>query len=200
MPGEGGAKSISNPSGAYGYASEAVSQRISDELAAGFSTLPRWLADNSAVAVGTSTCRWSYFTAPYSLLSTTVRSATGTSATGTPTLVRVGLYLVDALGNLTLVASTANDTALWASANTAYTKSWSNPYQLQSGQRYAVTGIVVGASPCTLLGRQPGSALAAEFALPPVLASSLSGQSDLPATVAVGSLTNIGGYAYFAFV
>src|SRR5690348_10707358 len=57
-----------------------------------------------------------------------VISSSSTAAGATPTLVRFGLWTVAANGDLTLVASTANDTTLLASTFTAYTKALSVAY------------------------------------------------------------------------
>ena len=48
----------------------------------------------------------------------------GTAAAATPTLCRIGLYSVPDTwtGSMTCVAACDNDTALWAAANTRYTR------------------------------------------------------------------------------
>lgn len=117
--------------------------------------------------------------------STQVRVVTGSTAAGaTPTLCRIGLYQITTiLGILTgtLVASTPNDTTLFAAANTPYTKAWSVAVTPQPGQRYAVgTLVVTGAAAPTFVGQQFMNA--AEAALSPRMAGTLTAQADLPAT------------------
>jgi hypothetical protein len=85
-----------------------------------------------------------YFTAKRTETTTQVRVISGqTAAAATPTLCRIGLYLIDLnTQNGDLVAATANDTSLFATASTAYTRSWSSPYGKIAGQRYAM-GVLV---------------------------------------------------------
>lgn len=130
--------------------------------------------------------RLAFFSSRKQVATSQVRVLSGvTAADATPTICRIGLYLVardsqNVLGG-TLVASTANDTALFAVADTTYTKSWSVPYSMQLGQRYALGVLVVtGATAPTLVGRSFLST--AEAATDPRLSGVLTAQADLPAT------------------
>ena len=78
-----------------------------------------------------------------------VATGSGAAMSGA-TLVRLGLYTFnDSSATATLVAQTANDTSIFASSNTLYTRSFSATggypatYALQAGQRYAIGIIVV---------------------------------------------------------
>jgi len=78
-----------------------------------------------------------------------VATGSGAAMSGA-TLVRLGLYTFnDSTATATLVAQTANDTSIFASSSTLYTRSFSATggypatYTLQAGQRYAVGIIVV---------------------------------------------------------
>ncbi|MBN2445530.1 MAG: hypothetical protein JXO22_02310, partial [Phycisphaerae bacterium] len=116
------------------------------------------------------------------------RTLTGATAAVGATLCRIGIYSVDAgTGDLTLVASTANDTALWIAANTAYTKALSASFSKTAGSQYAVGVLCVGASTApTMVGQ---SAIAAtEAALSPRLSGLVSGQTDLPSNITAGSV------------
>ena len=169
-------------------------QFAADQLTAGQGTLPRVLAQSAAAATGTNqTLRLTYFTAARSFVSTQVAVYSGgTAAAATPTLVRLGLYSVAANGDLTLVASTANDTALFAAAQTAYTKAWSASVQLVAGQRYARGDLVVTAATAPTypgLSVHGGSATATAVAgAAPRLTGAVTGQADLPASVAAASV------------
>lgn len=124
-----------------------------------------------------------YFTAKAATVATNVSVSTGgTAAAATPTIARIGLYLVNADDTLTLVASTANDTTLLAATFTTYTKAFTAPYTLTAGQRYAIGIIVVsGAAVPTFAGAGPSVGAMALVA--PRVAGYLTGQSDLPASV-----------------
>lgn len=159
-------------------------------LTSGEETCARHLAQSSAVATSNQGLRLTYFTARKTETTANVRMDTGgTAAAATPTLCRFGLYSVDSGGGGTLVASTANDTTLFAAGNTGYTRAWSTPYSKVAGQRYALAVLVVtGAATPTFWGI--GSAgLAADAGLAPRLGGLLTGQADLPSSFTDASLT-----------
>lgn len=174
---------------------------VADQLAVGQEVMSRsQIQTNAAPLVSSGSCRLSFFTATKSETSTQVRVYSGATAAGaTPTLVRVGLYAVASDGAGTLVAATPNDTALLASTNTGYTKSWSTPYAVVSGQRYAMALLVVsGATVPTMAG----SALipASESAMSPRITGQISGQSDLPASFTDAGLTGSSTRIYAAIL
>jgi hypothetical protein len=158
-------------------------------LAEEWPTIPRVDLDSAAVATGSGNLRMQYFTARHSGTATNVRILSGTTAAGaTPTLVRIGLYTVDVSGNITLVASTANDTALLAATNTAYTKALQTPYAIVKGQRYGLGLLVVTAAAVpSVVGRSINGAIQQELNRLPSMANVLSGQTDLPASASFGS-------------
>lgn len=166
-------------------------------LTSGESTIPRLLADNVAsLAMTSQLLRLAFHTAKKTETITQVRVMTGTTAAGaTPSLVRIGVYTVDTAGDLTLVASTANDTALLAGANTVYTKALSASFTKSAGQRYAFGLLVVTAAAApTIVGALiPGST---EGGVAPRLNANVAAQADLPATVAAGSLAGTTGIIY----
>lgn len=176
---------------------------LSAQLTTGEAVFDRSLATTLGVSTVTQRMLLTYFVARKTETTTQVRVYSGsTAAAATPTLCRVGLYSVDSYGNLALVAATANDTALFASTNTAYTRSWSTPIQKTAGSTYAV-GIlqVSGGATATFLGaNHGGSVIAAEAFLAPTFCANLSSQSDLPASVAVASLGSYTARAYSALL
>ena len=164
-----------------------------DDLTTGESTLPRRIVFSSAVTGGNSVLRLTYFTAKKTETITQVRTITGTTAGVTPTLCRIGIYSVAGNGNLTLEASTANDTALWVAANTAYTKSLSASFTKTKGQRYAVALLVVGAATAPTFY---GNALSgSEMAFGPRL-SGFSNQTDLVSSLTEASISASGSNHY----
>lgn len=123
------------------------------------------------------------FTARKSEPVAAVRISTHTTAAGaTPSLCKIGFFRVEGSGamtdDLTLLAVTANDTSLFASATTAYTKSFTAPASKVAGVRYAVGVLVVSAAPLPNFG---GFTLAnsLESSVAPWTCATLAGQSDI---------------------
>lgn len=169
------------------------------DLTNGEGTMSRRAITATGVASGNGTMRLTYFTARKTETITQVRIPTGATAAVGATLCRVGIFTVDGSGNITLVASTTNDTALWIAASTSYTKSLSSSFSKVAGTLYAVGILVVGTSTApTFLG---STALnAAEAAVAPRLGASVSGQTDLPSSVSAGSIGDSAHLAYVALV
>lgn len=168
-------------------------------LSSGESTFPRlWATGNAGLNSGN--LRLTYFTARKSETVTQVRMfSNGTAAGATPTLVRYGLYTVAANGDLTLVANIASDTALFATQNTAYTRNLASPYAKVAGQRYASGLLVVtGATAPTVFCTVP--LISSEMAQAPRLSASLTGQTDLPSSIAAGTLTDTTAMCYSVLV
>lgn len=170
-----------------------------DALTSGESTLSRRAIMNGATLTS-GIVRLTYFTARKTETINSVRVGTHTTAAGaTPTLCRIGIYSVDGSGNLTLVASTANDTALFAAASTTYTKALSASWSKTAGQRYAVGVLVVtGATAPTIQGQI--LSIADELAQAPRLCGARSGQSDLPSSISVGNVADATHQCYVAMV
>lgn len=159
-------------------------------LTSGVETIPRNSINiNTLALVASQSLRLTYFTARKSFTSAQVRVPTGNIAAGaTPTLIRLGLYSIAADGSATLVASTANDTTLFALQATAYTRSWSTPVSVVQNQRYALGILVVtSATIPNFLGYNGQSA--SEMNVAPRLCGALGSQADLPASYADASLT-----------
>lgn len=140
-----------------------------------------------------------YFTFFSPLWTTTISNITAISAatasTGT-SLVRFGLYAFSG-GTATLVASTANDTTVFSSTNTASTRNLDTSYQLVAGNRYALAVLVVGSTPGTVYTafNNPPAALTA---LEPRLTGAVALQTNLPTTASSFAASNIGVWGRFA--
>ncbi len=106
-----------------------------------------------------------------------IRDAAG----ATPTLSRVGIYSVDGSGNLTLIGSSSNDTAMFTTAWDNKTVSLTADVDLVAGTTYAFGFLIVsGASMPGLWGVViPGD----ESAIAPLTNGYVDSQSDLPASV-----------------
>jgi hypothetical protein len=109
-----------------------------DGLAVGQETLSLANAVSTGVVISSGNIRLTYFTANRTETVTKCVVSTGNVAAGaTPTVIRMALYQVEDNGDLTEVATTPNDTTLFAATFTSYTKSFSSPYTVVAGQRYA---------------------------------------------------------------
>lgn len=153
-----------------------------DLLTIGQETIPRLIVDfGTGQNAASGSLRGTKFMARKAESVTQVRVRTVGAAGATPTLCRIGIYTVDAANLHTLVASTPNDTTLFAAANTAYTKALSAPLTTVIGTWYVVCILVVtGATMPTFAGR-PASA-EYDVTSGPRLVSRIDSQADLPAT------------------
>lgn len=161
-------------------------------LTTGEEISPRDISLFTGCTVTSQTMRMSYFTARKSETTTQVRLISVIAAAATPTLCRIGLYSIASNGDGTLVASTTNDTALFATANTAYTKSWASSYAKVAGQRYALAVLVVTATTLpTILGPPLlGTSGSVEYGIAPRVTGQIASQADLPSTFTSAGVSN----------
>lgn len=171
---------------------------VTEALASAREVSPRYLTSGesvldrdqgmSEVGLDLGTLHLSYFTALKTETVTTVITALLTNVAASNTLARIGIYSVDADGGLTaLLASTANDTALWETGNGNRAKALSASWAKVAGTRYAVGALVVGGTAPQLIGIFPSASMGA---VAPRTHGIVTGQSDLPASVASGSIAN----------
>jgi hypothetical protein len=173
--------------------------RSLDLLTTGEESIPRWVAAASNTAhPGTGILWLTFFTARKSDTGTAVKWAGGNTAAGaTPTLIRWGLFEVQADASLTMVASTPNDTTLFGSTFSYASKSYSAGYARIAGRRYAHGLLIVsGAAMPTFYGVGGSSAA---WGAAPLLCSQVASLSDLPSTIASASLsTTAPGRVFYA--
>ena len=169
----------------------------------GVETFNRFFANSLTVGAGgaSGTMRLSYFTPSATVTCSTVVACSGTTAAAaTPTLIRFGFYTVAANGDITLVASTPNDTALFALTSTEYTKALSSAYTFIGGQRYAGAILVISGTTLPSFIGQAASLPISTIARGPRLNGFVTGQTDLPASVAAGSIGNGSSLPWIAVV
>lgn len=170
--------------------SGAVTSRLNGlALATGQSTMDRRDATSGSTTISSGAPRFTYMVASKTEAIASVRAITGSTAASGLTLARVGIYSVDGKGSLTLIASTANDATLFAATNTAYTKALSAPVTLSEGSLYAVAVMVVGTTGPAIQAAALSTGAAQFTSVYPPIVTGLGGQADLPASVAVGSLS-----------
>lgn len=167
------------------------------DLTDGENVFARRLMDTPSATLPNGSLRLTYFTARKTETITEVRTLVATASAGS-TLSRIGIYSEASDGDLTLVASTANDTTLWESTGAA-TKALSASLAKQRGTRYAVGLLSVGASSAPVFyGHATG--LGTESSQPPRMASLLASQTDLPASISAASLGDAGLQYYSVLV
>lgn len=170
-------------------------------LTNGEETMPRDLVTGGSAATGTGNLRLTYFTARKTESISQIRVASGpTAAAATPTLIRMGIWIADLDGSLlSLVGNTASDLTLLATINTWYLKGLAAAFTKQRGVRYGVGLLVVTAAAApTIYGTANGEAVM--NARSPRLNAVVSGQADLPATLAAASLGGSTQRPYFELV
>ena len=175
-------------------------QKDDSSLFSGEAVYSREQIVSSGVNVASGSLRMTYFTCGKTESISQVRLHTGSTAAGaTPTICRIAVYLVDdATQNLTLVASTANDTTLFAAATTEYVKAFSAPFTKYKGNRYAIGVLVVTAAAVPNFCGQ-NSIPAAETGKPPRI-TAYSAQADIVGSITDASLTTGASRIYFALV
>jgi hypothetical protein len=160
------------------------------ELTVGQESLPRDLVLGS-IAMSTGVLRLRYFTARKTEDVANIRMRTGTTAAAaTPTLCRMGIYSVAANGDITLFAACANDTSLFASINTTYTKALTSTVTLVKGTRYAFGAIVVTGTTAPTVLSSNSTLDSVEVAVAPRLTATLTAQTDLTTPITAGTLAN----------
>lgn len=185
-------------------ASALASDLRSELLRAGGETVPPRHMINSFNAVDLSFLAsgrvyLSFLTAKRTESINTLQLHTGSLAAGaTPTVVRYGVWSAAANGDLTLIASTPNDTTLLSAIHTVYPKALSATWNKQAGQDYAVGFIIVsGASMPHLVGKIFPSTdyIGAETFLHPRIVAVRNGEANLPASIINANLVYAGGIA-----
>lgn len=164
-----------------------------NQLDSGESTLPRQ-AVSGALQASNGNLRLTYLTARKTESVGNVRVPCNTAQVGA-TLCRIGVYSVATNGDIALIGSTPNDTALWASASTSYTKALSASFTKYRGVRYAVGLLVVGTSTAPAFWGLTGL-LGAELGQSPRITGIVTGQTDLPASVTAASIGDTGHVLY----
>lgn len=158
---------------------------------AGISAFSRMLT-NSSLAPTTQQLVLSYFKAPKNAPAVQQRYYCTTAAGATPSLVRFALFSVDANGDLTRIAITPNDTALFSAANAAATKAYSAAAAVIAGQLYAAGRLIVSAAafpPIICNGGQPtvGELI---MGTAPRLSGVIAAQADIAASYTAAQVAN----------
>ena len=98
------------------------------------------------LTVSNSFVRLAFFTATTTESINNIRTFSGATAGVGSSSQKVGVYDVDSVGSIRLLASSANDTGLWTTAHTAYTTPLTSTFDKVAGARYAVAVLAVGST------------------------------------------------------
>ena len=139
---------------------------------------PRY--DNRSASFASGTIYWTFFTPMINATITTLSVASAGTATSGATTIQMGLYSFDET-TATRLAYTANDTTIFGTRNTVYTRSLNSSVNVVAGTRYGFAVLVVAATPGTgyLAFGYPPAAL---NALGPIMRGYLESQTALPSS------------------
>jgi hypothetical protein len=168
----------------------------------------------TGVAVASGTIYLSYVTANRNLTINNIllmTAATASSASG-QTLIKAGVYSVDASGNFTLAGASANvqasgvnilggasNVAALQAVNSLYQFPLSAPVGLLYGVRYAYAILVVQAASNTLpVLKSAGPTIGLANAFPYRKSGSITGQTDLAGSYLTGSFAASGNRYWLA--
>jgi len=171
-----------------------VDWRFGNGLEIGEEVYRREDLTSSTVTGINQSMRLVYFTAKKSFPTTQVRVLGGTTAAAaTPTLIENGLFEVDAAGDGTRVAVTGNDTSLYATASSTYTRLWlSALYSMIIGQRYALSWLTVSSFAVpTYTGMNLISVGSTEATFPARIIGTIPGQTATPTSFLAGAVNSI---------
>jgi len=155
---------------------------------------------NSGQTPTSGNVHWTYFT-PASSFTASQISITNIVQAYSPTLIRLGLYTADSAGGVTLVARTANDTTVFSTTSTYWTRSFATAggypatYAVTAGSRYALAFCITASSMPTIPAFSGHSLYLWQT---PRITAYITGQSDLPSSVASdGFATVINNQAFW---
>jgi hypothetical protein len=139
---------------------------------------PRY--DNRSASFSSGTIYWTFFTPMVNATITTLSVASAGTATSGATTVQMGLYSFDET-TATRLAYTANDSTIFGTRNTIYTRSLNSSVNVVAGTRYGFAVLVVATTPGTgyLAFGYPPSVL---NALGPIMRGYLDSQTSLPSS------------------
>lgn len=185
---------------AYSAPTALLNSEDYNELTDAVSLFPRSLAGLSNVAgLANQVLNLAFFTPIRPITTTQLYLVGGTAAGATPSLVRAGLWIINSANtDANIVADIPNDPAIFASANTAWLRSWTTPYRFIPGQRYACGLLCVTDFTAPTVGGQLFLSGLGVFANRigngpgPRLSGLLPAQTDLPASFSLSSLQNVG--------
>jgi hypothetical protein len=172
--------------------SEQVRARF-DMVTTGVDVAPRY--DNRSATFTSGTVYWTFFTPLQTTTVTTVSVASAGTGTVGATTVQMGIYTFNET-TATKLTETVNDTSVFSTRNTVYTRNLGTSVTLTAGTRYGLAVLVVASTPGTafLAFGNPPTVL---NALGPIMRGYQNAQTSLPSTAAPSTDTSIGYWGRF---
>jgi hypothetical protein len=165
-----------------------------DFSATAIDVAPRY--DNRTATFTSGTIYWTFFTPLETLSVSTLSVSSGGTVTSGATTIQAGIYSYDET-TATRLAYTANDTTVFGTRNTVYTRNLNTTITMTAGTRYGFAVLVVATTPGTgvlAFGNPP----AALNALAPTMRGYLVGQTGLPTSATPLKDTSDGYWGRFA--
>jgi hypothetical protein len=165
-----------------------------DFLSTAIDVAPRY--DNRTATFTSGTVYWTFFTPLETLSVSTLSMSSGGTVTTGATTIQAGVYSYNET-TATRLAYTANDTTVFGTRNTIYTRNLNTSVTLTAGTRYGFAVLVVATTPGTgvlAFGNPP----AALNALAPTMRGYLVGQTGLPTSATPLKDTSDGYWGRFA--
>jgi hypothetical protein len=161
--------------------------------ASGIDIYPRGELSNTTTPQTAGNPFYTFFTPAVTVSVSTITMTVAANVGSGLTLARMGLYTFDET-TATLVARTANDTTLFTTATTAYTRSFDTTggypasYTLVAGSRYGVAAFFAGTTLPGLIAKQINFSAGN---LSPRIAAASTSASDLPTSTTVGNSNTV---------
>jgi hypothetical protein len=187
-PGPTGPNGIPGPVGPRGPVGNGI-QTFSNRLYydGGEATYDRSALGNASQQLVTGRLQLSGFIAQRTETISRIQMYCGPTVASGNTLIKMGVYSIGSNGDMTLVASTANDLTLFSQANATNARVFIAPFSKVAGANYGVGALVVGGIGPTLCTMAPagGPAGLGVMQVFPPMVSVLAGSvlSDLPAFI-----------------
>lgn len=188
-----GATGPTGPTGPQGPTGPANTANITGMLS--YDTgidIPSRDAGLQVVTLVSGTFYVTYFTPVKDMTVSTITVANGNAASSGLTTCRMALYSTSSANNTSNLAAelatTANDTTIFTTNNTAYARSLSSSVNLTAGTRYAVGLLIVGTTMGNCVMTSMANTLAVQ-GLNPRMTGTLSGQTALPSSFPVTTNT-----------
>lgn len=162
----------------------AAANAIISQPSGAICTLPRARSDEAPVSSGE--LNLTYFQAPAAYTVHNATIFTGDTAAAGVTVAKIGIFSVDESANLTLIGSTPNTPTIAAATYTSYDTALSAPVTFTQGLYYAAGILIAATTPPSLAGNY----VLTDANLAPRLCGQLSGQADLPSTIAAADVAN----------
>jgi hypothetical protein len=177
------------------------SRTATDSLTTGEANMPRDRITGTGITMNANgSARMKFFQAEKTEVITQVKSYCGGQAMVGATLAKMGVFeLNPSTGDVALLASTANDTSLWAAPNTAYVRPFVASFTKKRGSWYGAAPLHVGATQLPTFAGQ-NTSIAAEAGQAPRIGAVIAAPADFPSNVLAASVNDNSQWPYMVLL